>query len=204
MSRNLWIGLVASVVVVAAAVALLAVVRSVGDEIDLPERVAGLGAEDSPAGYAAGEAPPSDLTDRLRRGWAYSAGKVSDAFDGAEAAVRSYRDPDDGSFDGRVLVTAVAADAGPLLPEGVFDDPALAGTAAPALDRVERGDVECLLRRLSPPLAAADGAEPEIDAITCQRTGGSLTVRVSTTSGDVDATADLVEELVEELGDAPG
>ena len=55
MSRNSWIGLVSSVLVVAAALGVLALLRATaGPALALPDRVGDLAAADTEAAYAGG------------------------------------------------------------------------------------------------------------------------------------------------------
>ena len=197
-SRNFVIGLVSSVVVLAVAIGLLALVRS-GDAVELPDRVDGLVATDVDGAFPA-EAPPEVLArqqaalDTNSEGW-------SEVFDGADADTRTYVDPE-AQDQQPTAVVAVAADAGPLIPEPGFVDPEQLGFALPQVERITDGDVECLLTRNQPPRAGTtyqpDQAAP--DAHLCQRRGGDLTVRVRSTSSDTDAVVDLVDAVWDELG----
>lgn len=204
MSRNFWIGLVASVVVIALAVGVLALVTSLRDsDVELPDEVGGLVALDTDAAFPESstlddEKRAQTIADR-REAQEYAADKLSDAFDGADAAVRSYGEAD--VLDPLYLVTAVADDAGPLIPENGFDDPEYLRTALPRVDRVSEGDAACLIHRNQPPLADReyDDEAAAIDHMVCQRTSGSLTVRVSVTDGDVERTVDLLDDVWDEL-----
>ncbi len=184
-SRNVVIGLVASVLTVAAAVGLLLLVEPAGGrDVDLPDRIGSLEAVTEPA----------SVTDRL----AYSSEQWARAFD-ADADSALYRDGD-GATDTQVSVTAVAEGSGPLVPEqGFVDGPSL-GFALPRVERVVRGDVQCLLFRSLPPRlgTAYEPAEAEPDSVLCQRTTSDLTVRVSS-SGDLDTTVDQVDVVWDEL-----
>ncbi len=197
-SRNFVIGLVSSVVVLAVAIGLLALVRS-GDAVELPDRVDGLVATDVDGAFTA-EAPPEVLArqqaalDTNSEGW-------SEVLDGADADTRTYVDPE-AQDQQPTAVIAVAADAGPLIPEPGFVDPEQLGFALPQVERITDGDVECLLTRNQPPRAGTDYQPDQAapDAHLCQRRGGDLTVRVRSTSSDTDAVVDLVDAVWDELG----
>lgn len=199
-SRNVVIGVVSSVVVLALAVGLLLLVESVGDDVELPDRVDGLVAADLEAAYPSADVPPETVA-RQRSLDETNADGFSDAFDGADADARSYVDPDSPT-DSLVGVVAVAADAGPLVPQDGFVDPEQLGFALPLVERVTDGDVECLLVRNQPPRAGSDVQPDQAlpDAHLCQRRSGALTVRVRSTSSDTDAVVDLVDALWDELG----
>ncbi|MEO9323738.1 hypothetical protein ABFT23_09625 [Nocardioides sp. C4-1] len=197
-SRNAVIGSVSSVVVVAAAVGLLFAVRAVGaDELDLPAEVDGFTAIDTVR--ASGTGTDDDVARRAAaddedaEGW-------SEAFDGAAAAVRSYVDLDSGDT-ATLSAVAVAADMGVLVPTSGFPDPAELGLALPREERVVDGDVECVLTRVSPPVAGRDYQPDEAtpDAVTCQRRSATLTVRVAGPVADPDRVVGVVDDLWDEL-----
>ncbi len=199
-SRNLVIGLVASLVVLAVAAGLLVLVESVGDDdLRLPDRVGDLRATDTAAAYPGRDAPPEVLEQQRSAAEVNSEG-YEDAFDGADADSRTYVDPQ-GDSPVFWTVVAVADDAGPLVPQGGFVDAERLGLALPPVERVTRGDVECVLVRNVPPRAGApvepDEAAP--DAHYCQRRSGSLTVQVRAGISDTDAVVDLVNDLWDEL-----
>lgn len=196
-SRNFWIGLVSSVLVVVVAVALLLLVRSGDDEVALPDTIGDLVASDTAAAYP-GDGPDDEQLQRLRTRDDVNADGYSDALDGAAADSRVYLDPQDPS---PISVVAVAADTGPLLPQEGFVDPEELGFALPQAERITRGDVECILLRNQPPRAGTDYQPDQAtpDAHYCQQRSGSLTVRVRSTSGDTDAMVDLVGDLWDEL-----
>lgn len=203
-SRNVVIGLVSSVVVLALAVGLLLLLDSVGDDdLQLPERAGDLVALDTAAGEAVDDGPVAqEAVDRVRAGNDVERRGLSDAFDGAASDVRVYGDTAADDPTGLLLTaTAVAADAGPLVPLDGFVDPAQLGLALPPVERVTDGDVECLLVRSSPPRAGTsyqpDQATP--DSQVCQRRSGSLTVRVRSDGGDTDAVVAAVDLLWDEL-----
>lgn len=199
MSRNVVVGVVSAVVVIAAAIGLLFVVRTVGeDELALPTSVEGLRAADDPGTYADYDPDPA-VIDGQREAAEYDAAGWSDAFDGVAAASRTYLG--DG-LDSRVTVQAVAADAGPLLPPNGFVDAPTVGLALPPTERVVDGDVECLLQRAAPPRAGTDYQPDQAapDAVTCQRRSGTLTVRAQSTDLDHDQVTAVVRSVWDELG----
>lgn len=185
-SRNVVIGLVASVLTVVGAIGLLALVSSAGGpDVDLPDRIGSLEAVTEPEAVA----------ERLE----FNSEKWAEAFD-ADADTQLYLDGD-AAPDTQVFVTAVAESTGPLVPEqGFVDGPSL-GFALPTVERVVRDDVQCLLFRSLPPRLGTtyqpDQAEP--DSILCQQTSSDLTVRVSSASGDLDAVVGQVGEVWDEL-----
>lgn len=197
-SRNVVIGVVSSVVVLALAVGLLLLLDSVGDDVELPERVDGLVAADLEAAYPGGDVPPERL-EQQAAAYAVNAEGYRDVFDGADADARTYLAPD--SPDTLFGVVAVAADAGPLVPQDGFVDAEAQGFALPLVERVTDGDVECLLTRNQPPRAGSDYQPDQAlpDAHWCQRRSGTLTVRVRTTAGDTGAVVDVVDALWDEL-----
>ncbi|WP_139983063.1 hypothetical protein [Nocardioides litoris] len=197
LSRNAWIGIIASVVVVAAAIGLLQLVRTVGeDELSLPPQVDDLLAVDSEAFL--GTSGQEDLL-ATRRAEARTVGEsLSEAFDGAAAVTRVYVDRESAES---VTVFAVAADAGPLLPPGGFVDPDRAGLALPPVERVADDGVECLLQRNNPPRAGTDYQPDQAapDTVQCQRRSGTLTVRAQATFGDRDRVEDVVDDVWDDL-----
>lgn len=202
MSRNLWLGLVASVAVVVLAVGLLLLVED-DDAPRLPDEVAGLAAADEPSTYADQDLDDERLDQVVqgrRDAYTYNNELTSELFDGAAVATRVYVDVDD-DFR-QVTAIAVAADAGALLPDRGFIDPEVLGLALPPTEWSSHGDVECLGNRVNPPLADSDYDEEDaaIDVVTCQRRSDSLTIRVSTSQGSsleevVDFTHDLWDEV---------
>lgn len=197
-SRNFVIGLVSSVVVLAAAIGLLALVRA-GDDVELPDRVDDLVATDVDGAFSV--EPPPEAIARQREALDVNSEGWSEVFDGAAADSRTYVDPE-AQDQQPIGVLAVAADAGPLIPEPGFVDAEQLGFALPQVERTTDGDVECLLTRNLPPRAGTDYQPDQAapDAHLCQRTGGGLTVRVRSTSSDTDAVVDLVDALWDELG----
>lgn len=206
MSRNLWLGLIASVLVVVVAVGLLRLVDD--DEIELPDELAGRTALGTPA--AVKGIDDAEKADRALKGQrdatAYNQEKMSDVLDGAAVTSRTYVDfAEDKDFDDRlpdVQVLAVAADAGPLLPLYGFGDPEYLGYALPLVEWSEHGDVECLGNRVSPPGADdEDYSEEEaaIDIVTCQHRSGSLTLRVTVRDTPVDDVVDLTDDLWDDV-----
>ena len=200
MTRNLWLALIAGIAVVVLAVGLLALLDD--DDIALPDEVGGLVAADAPAAYADSSLDDERLDaivqDR-RDAYAYNNEKAAELFDGAQVATRIYVDVDDDYR--QVTVIAVEADAGPLLPSTGFPDPDLIGYALPSVEWSSHGDVECLGNRVSPPQAGTDYDEEdaEIDAVTCQRRTGSLTVRVSGNGTPLDDVVELTDDLWDEV-----
>lgn len=199
-SRNFWIGLVASLATIALAIGGLVLTNAAGDdEIDLPDEVGGLIALDDPEAFPDRGSPNDGLVDSQREANRYAAGAYSDAFDGAAAAVRAYIRAD-GEYQ-PVQVTAIAGDAGPLVPDVGFTSPEVLGFALPLVERITDGDVECLVFRTQPPRAGTDyqpdRAAP--DYHLCQRSSGSLTIRVRASEPDTDVVVDLVDDLWREL-----
>jgi hypothetical protein len=203
-SRNFVLGLLASVLVVAVAIGLLVLVdRTGGDDLELPDRLGGLSAYDSERAY---ERLDEDRRDETRKRHesqtAYNESELSDALDGAEVVARSYYSLEDGEGPAAVTVVAADADMGALLPEGGFPQPEASGVALPLVERVETGDVECLLRRVDPPRFGDDYDEEDLapSSVLCQRTSGSLSVRVSAGDGaTVDQIAGYVDDLYDDL-----
>ncbi|WP_345458840.1 hypothetical protein [Nocardioides marinquilinus] len=204
--RNLVIGAVTSVVIVAVALVLALVVipRLGGGEVELPEEVGGLTALDELVPPGADDDP--EAQDRAAENRArqedsreYSAEKISEIFDGADADQRSYADPD--TIDPIYTVIAVAADAGPLLVSNGFPDPEYLGLALPREEWFEQGDAECVGTRLETVPAGEEPTEEQraFGFLVCQRSSGSLSVRVSVNDGDVDAAVDLLDAVYTDL-----
>lgn len=196
-SRNVVIGVVSSVVVLALAVGLLLLVGP-ADDVELPERVDGLVAADLEAAYPDADVPPERI-EQQAAAYAVNADGYRDVFDGADADARTYLAPD--SPDTLFGVVAVAADAGPLVPQDGFVDAEAQGFALPLVERITDGDVECLLTRNQPPRAGSDYQPDQAlpDAHWCQRRSGTLTVRVRSSSSDTGAVVDVVDALWDEL-----
>ena len=175
--------------------------RATDDDLELPDRVAGIDADDSDAAL---ESLDADRRDRARTQAEetndFNSDRLSEAYDGAEAVTRRY-----GLLtraDQTLLVTAVRAESGPPVPLA-FDDPETLGLAAARNELVDEGDVTCLVTRANPPVADEEGVDSGDLAPTtvlCQRTSGDLTVRVLA-NGEVDAddVADATDEVWEEL-----
>lgn len=199
-SRNVVVGLVASLVTVALAIGLLLVVDATADdEVELPDRIGDLRAIDTD-GSSPARAVPDGVGERQRRADEVNADGYSEVLDGAAADARVYLDP--GSAEGELVsVVAVAGDLGPLVPQDGFVDPEQLGFALPQTERVTDGDVECLLLRDLPPRAGTDyqpdQAEP--DAIFCQQRSGTLTVRVRSVTGNLAALVNVVTDVWDEL-----
>jgi len=148
-------------VVVAVVVGLgLWVERLTDDELELPDEVLGLTVDDSSAARDVAET---------------NSERLSDAYDGADAATAVYASDDESG----IVVTAVRAETGPPVPPVFADDQGLD----------EHDDVTCLVTR-------GERTGPTL----CQREGGDLTVRVWT-EGATDAgdLADVADEVFEEL-----
>jgi len=200
-NRNLVLGLLASLLIVAAALGLLWVLER-GDDVALPDEVLGIPARDADAGLVkVREESREEIRSKLRHAYDYNSDRVGKAYD-ADAATRFYAD-----FEGSLgvyTVLAVATDTGPLIPESGFDDPDYTGLT-PRVERVTfDDDVECLLARtplrIDPddPEGAPEG-EVETVRSTCQRTSGGLTVRV--TGGGDDVTTDDVLKFLDAVWD---
>lgn len=197
MTRNFVLGLIASVVVVALALGGLALAQAAGDDrIELPDRVQDLTGSDLDEAY------PSDAPDavaqRQREAAEVDASGLADAYDAA-AGSRVYVDAD---LDLFVAVRAVAAGTGPLVPDAGFVDPEALGLALPQEERITDGDVECLLTRSTPPRAGADYQPEDVapDAVACQRTSGTLTVRARAATDDVELVVAVVDDVWDALG----
>lgn len=201
--RNVVIGAVASVLVIAAAFGLLVLLdRSQG--IDLPDELAGVPARDSEEALAnVDEDRRAELRDAVRAAADYSSEKFSDAYGGAEVDTRFYTSADDG-FE-LFTVIAIADNSGPLLPETNFDDPAYT-RLTPRIDRVTfDDDVECLVSYNPVPVddgedgTEADPGEPVRS--TCQRSRDGLTVRVigGGDAVDTDQVIDVLDAAWDEL-----
>lgn len=204
MTRNFWLGLVASVVVLAAAVGIAFALDRRGSDVELPDTLDGMHAFDSDAGQrelgADDDKVIAESIRKTRSAQGYAEDQVSDAYDGADADIRQYtRLTDDGS--NRIYqVTAVAAESGPLLPEGGFPDPERLGVAFPTVDRTVDGEVACLAR-YNPVPDGGDDVSPDdhIQSVVCQRTSGSLTVRVQTGVAPVDSVVDVTNAAWDDL-----
>ncbi|MFB9312070.1 hypothetical protein [Nocardioides plantarum] len=197
-SRNVVIGVVSSVAVVAVAIGLLLVLGPYdGDEVALPERVGDLVATDVAAAYP-DDKDSSKAIEGARSAADYNSDAYADVFDGAAVDTRVYTDDELRLF---VTATAVRADAGPLLPQNGFADPERQGFALPTVERTTEGDVECLLLRSQPPRAGSDYEpdEAEPDAVLCQRRSGDLTLQVRAATGDTDLVVDTTDDLWDEL-----
>lgn len=205
MSRNSWLGLVASVVTIGLAVGGLFLVRGLGgDDLTLPGELDGLTAADSGRALEQidDEERRTEARERSERQRAYNERELSEALGGADVEARSYYDID--SDDGPPVINVVAADGdlGPLLPDNGFIEPETSGFALPLVERVETGDVECLVRRVNPPRVGDDYDDDDAAPTTvlCQRTSGSLSVRVSSGQGTtVDEIAGYVDDVWAEL-----
>jgi hypothetical protein len=202
--RNLVIGAVSSVVIVAIALVLaLVVIPRIGDgDVELPEKVGGLTALDTirpPADDAEDEEGGGGGENPQRASQQYSAEKISFFFAAPDADQRAYADPDE--LDPIYDVIAVAADAGPLLVGNGFPDPEYLSIALPRDEWFEEGDVECVGSRFETVPADQEPTEEQraFGYLTCQRSSGSLSVRVSVNDGDVDAAVDLTEAVYTEL-----
>lgn len=198
-SRVLIGAAVAVVLAVGVAVTILVLSLGGGSGVELPDEIDGLTARDSEASIPDSAASPEELLETLANAREYSADKFSDAFDGADADVRTYADLED--FEApQYSVVAIEAEAGPVLPDYPFDDPELTRLAAPQVDRVEEGDAECLVRRNVAP-AGADAEDSEPVSVVCQRTSSSLTVRVSAGNDpSVDDTVAFLDAVWDEVG----
>lgn len=179
----------------------LAAERFVDDDVlELPDRVAGVDADDTDAVL---DELGADARDRARADleafYEFNDEQLSEAYDGAEAATRRYGLLSDATL--QLLVTAVRAESGPPVPVS-FDDPEALGLAAARSELVEEGAVDCLLTRANPPRADEEAEEEDLAPVVvlCQRSGGDLTVRVlGTNEPDLDAVVDATDEVWEEL-----
>lgn len=187
------------VVAIVVGIGLMARELTGGDELTLPDKLAGLAADDSDAALDDLDEENRDRArDNAQSSYEYNSEQLSEAYDGAEAATRSY-----GALEGelRLTVTAVRADTGPPVPV-TFDDPEVLRTEAPRNELVEEGDVTCLISRVSPPPTDSEPSEEDLapSSALCQRSGGDLTVRVfAVFDPDVDEIVDATNEVWEEL-----
>jgi hypothetical protein len=197
-SRNFVVGLVSSVLVLVVAGALLVLLESGDDEVDLPDEVAGLTAADTAGAYPDDAPDPQSLIDARTAAQDVDRVGLTEAYDGAAAGSRVYVDR---AYEAVVSFTAVEADAGPLVPPNGFVDPEALGFALPQVERVTDGDVECLLTRNQPPRAGTDYQDDQAlpDAVTCQRRSGALTVRARAATQDRDLVVEVVEDVWGEL-----
>jgi hypothetical protein len=185
--------MVGGFVVVAIVVGIGLVARELtGDDLTLPTKVAGLDAIDSEAGLA-------DLSrDRAREArefhemiYAYNNKHMSESLDGAEVATRRYGNGNE------ILMTvmAIRSELNPPIPD-FFIEPESIDLERPVDEMVEDGPVTCRVHRN---FSTREG-EDEIASIFCQRSSGSLTVRVlANFEPDVDDVVDATDEVWEEL-----
>ena len=196
------IGVVSSVVVLALAVGLLLLVGP-ADDVELPERVDGLVAADLEAAYPDADVPPERI-EQQAAAYAVNADGYCDVFDGADADARTYLDPD--SPDTLFGVVAVAADAGPLVPQDGFVDAERAGLRAAARRADHRrrrrvpADAQPAAARRRP---TTSPTRPLPDAHWCQRRSGTLTVRVRSSASDTGAVVDVVDDALGRAGLRP-
>jgi hypothetical protein len=174
--------------------------RLTDDDLALPDRVAGIDADDSDAALDAldpeGRERARDDSEEVNE---FNSEQLSEAYDGAEAVTRRYGVLAD--TDLTLLVTAVRAGSGPPVPVA-FDDPERLGLAAPRNELVEKGEVTCLVTRANPPSADAEGGGDDGAPVSalCQRSDGDLTVRVlGNGEVDVDEVADATDEVWEDV-----
>lgn len=205
MSGRSLVFTVVGVLVIAGAALGVSLLLDRSDTPTLPDELAGLPARDTEAALGGADGDEADAervasaVEAQRSARERVSERISDVFDGAGADVRGYYDADN---ERTLTVVAVAADAGPLLPDsGTFDDPALLKIAYPRVEWVEQGDDECLLHRTEIVAADDEDAEEKRDeygAVTCQRTSGDLTVRVSATGEpSMEDTLDFLDDAWE-------
>ncbi|MFJ7213807.1 hypothetical protein [Amycolatopsis sp. NPDC098790] len=128
----------------------------------------------------------ADKTDRE------NAARVSEAYDGAPAASRSYSDA---RLTNGFQLTAVRAPSPELF--APYEDATALGLAAPSTELVRVGAVQCLRHNDPTPL----GREPDPDSsfvTACQRSGPALTVLLRITAREDTPTAERLAAAVEE------
>ncbi|MEA5365123.1 hypothetical protein VA596_36705 [Amycolatopsis sp., V23-08] len=127
-----------------------------------------------------------------------NASRISAAYGGAAAVFRSYSDP---GLSSGFQVAAVRADSPELLAQ--YEDTAALGQALPSTELKRIGPVQCLIHNEITP--AGQTVDPENSFVmSCQRTGGGLTVQLRNTTTedahDPARFAAVVEEAWTALG----
>jgi hypothetical protein len=151
--------------------------------ISAPERISGY--------YINGDAPVFDEDDRGReladrqRDWdSRSSERLSTAYDGAGALVRTYSDED---AESRFVLEAVRAPSP--APYAIYSDPEVLGLDRPIEEVREYGEVSCTFNNTNPGFSVVIG---------CQRTDEDLTVRITRIGGDeLQENPERVAELVD-------
>jgi hypothetical protein len=212
------LGVVVALVLVAGVAVTIVLLSRGSDGVELPDEVDGLLARDAADAVPDDNERKDEILRDQREARERVAERYAEAYDGADADVRAYGDltSDDATF---YSVLAIELDAGPLLPD-YLDDPETTGYAVPQVEVVHEDDADCVLRRNQPPIADSDsdsdsdsesdsGSESDSDSdgdgtapdvVTCQRSSGSLTVRVTATSGPtVEDTVEFLDAVWSEL-----
>jgi hypothetical protein len=132
--------------------------------------------------------------DRINRWNKQSADRLSGAYNGSGAAIELYADA---KIDNQFSVQIVRARA-PFPPFVPFTDPADLGLAKPDQELVEFGEVACAVRN-SPTPAGQQPEEDSANVMLCMRTSSSLTVQITSVTGDLGRDPRKVADLVNDV-----
>jgi hypothetical protein len=165
-----------------------------GGDLSAPERLGGFVHQDKVAlDLDDGGKSGQETAERVRTWDSKSGKRLSDAYDGAPAVVRSFANS---SFDSLFQLAIVRGSSPrPYVP---YEDPVALGLEVATNQMVTFKEVDCVL--YNQPTNA--GNEPDSDAVSvvsCQRADAGLTVQIRNLSGDIAHKPSQVARLVDEV-----